>query len=77
MNMKADDTCIHVVRANGGVEAGSRSKWFRSSSDRTAWGTIVVPIDAGRMRPLPLWTAVTTIIFNLAVAVAFAAVGNF
>ena len=32
--------------------------------------TIVVPLDAERMRPLPLWTAVTTIIFNLAVAVA-------
>ena len=32
--------------------------------------TIVVPLDAERMRPLPLWTAVTTIVFNLAVAVA-------
>jgi hypothetical protein len=32
--------------------------------------TIVVPLDAERMRPLPLWTAVTTIIYNLAVAVA-------
>ena len=37
--------------------------------------TIVVPLDAERMRPLPLWTAVTTIIYNLAVAVA--AVGSF
>ena len=32
--------------------------------------TIVVPLDAERMRTLPLWTAVSTIIFNLAVAVA-------
>jgi polysaccharide biosynthesis/export protein len=34
-----------------------------------------VPLDAERMRPLQLWTAVTTIIYNLAVAVA--AVGSF
>jgi hypothetical protein len=30
--------------------------------------TIVVPLDAERIRPLPLWTAVTTIVYNLAVA---------
>jgi hypothetical protein len=34
-----------------------------------------VPLDAERMRPLPLWTSVSTIIYNLAVAVA--AVGSF
>jgi polysaccharide export outer membrane protein len=32
--------------------------------------TVVVPLDAGKMRALPLWAAVTTIIYNLAVAVA-------
>ena len=32
--------------------------------------TIVVPIDAERMRPLPLWTAVTTILYNIAISVA-------
>ena len=31
---------------------------------------IVVPIDAERMRPLSTWTAVTTIMYNIAVAVA-------
>jgi polysaccharide biosynthesis/export protein len=30
--------------------------------------TIVVPLDTERVRALPLWTAVTTIIYNLAVA---------
>jgi hypothetical protein len=29
-----------------------------------------VPLDAERMRPLPMWQAVTSILFNLAVAVA-------
>jgi protein involved in polysaccharide export with SLBB domain len=68
---KADDKRIYVVRANGSVEAGSGSRWFRNSTGAIEPGdTIVVPLDAERMRPLPLWTAVTTIIFNLAVAVA-------
>ena len=30
--------------------------------------TIVAPLDTERMRPLPLWTGVTTIIYNLAIA---------
>ena len=30
--------------------------------------TIVVPLDTERVRALPLWQAVTTIIYNLAVA---------
>jgi protein involved in polysaccharide export with SLBB domain len=67
---KADDKRIYVVRANGSVETGSGSRWFRSTGSIQPGDTIVVPLDAERMRPLPLWTAVTTIIFNLAVAVA-------
>jgi protein involved in polysaccharide export with SLBB domain len=74
VTQKADDDRIYVVRANGSVEAET-SKWFRSSGQIEPGDTIVVPLDAERMRPLPLWTAVTTIIYNLAVAVA--AVGSF
>jgi hypothetical protein len=29
-----------------------------------------VPLDARRMAPLPMWTAITTIIYNLAISVA-------
>jgi protein involved in polysaccharide export with SLBB domain len=67
---KADDRRIYVVRANGSVETGSGSRWFRNADSIQPGDTIVVPLDAERMRPLPLWTAVSTIIFNLAVAVA-------
>jgi protein involved in polysaccharide export with SLBB domain len=67
---KADDRRIYVVRANGSVETGSGSRWFRDAGSIQPGDTIVVPLDAERMRPLPLWTAVTSIIFNLAVAVA-------
>ena len=67
---KADDKRIYVVRANGSIEAGSGSRWFRQNADIRPGDTIVVPLDAERMRPLTMWTAVTSIIFNLAVAVA-------
>jgi hypothetical protein len=70
LTRRADDKRIYVVRASGSVDAGSGSRWFGSNSGMRPGDTIVVPIDAERMRPLPLWTAVTTIIFNLAVAVA-------
>jgi protein involved in polysaccharide export with SLBB domain len=71
---RADERRIYVVRANGSVETGTGSRWFRAAGDVRPGDTIVVPLDAERMRPLPLWTAVTTIIFNMAIAVA--AVGS-
>jgi protein involved in polysaccharide export with SLBB domain len=67
---KADERRIYVVRANGSIEAGSGSRWFRQNGQIRPGDTIVVPLDAERMRPLPMWQAITSIIFNLAVAVA-------
>ncbi len=67
---RADDKRIYVVRASGSVDGGSGSRWFRSSSNMRPGDTIVVPLDAERMRPLPLWTAVTTILYNIAISVA-------
>src|SRR5271167_2865560 len=67
---KADKKRIYVVRANGDVVSGERSGWFRRSKsvEMRPGDTIVVPLDTERVRALPLWTAVTTIIYNLAVA---------
>jgi polysaccharide export outer membrane protein len=67
---KADRKRIYVVRANGDVVAGGRSGWFRrtQSVEIQPGDTIVVPLDTERVRGLPLWTSVTTIIYNLAVA---------
>jgi len=67
---KADRKRIYVVRANGDVVSGERSGWFRRSQrvDIRPGDTIVVPLDTERVRALPLWQAVTTIIYNLAVA---------
>ncbi len=67
---KADRKRIYVVRANGDVVSGERSGWFRRSQsvEIRPGDTIVVPLDTERVRALPLWQAVTTIIYNLAVA---------
>jgi hypothetical protein len=67
---KADRKRIYVVRANGDVVSGERSGWFRrkQSVEIRPGDTIVVPLDTERIRALPLWQAVTTIIYNLAVA---------
>jgi polysaccharide biosynthesis/export protein len=67
---KADHKRIYVVRANGDVISGGRSGWFRRSQsfEIRPGDTVVVPLDTERIRGLPLWTSVTTIIYNLAVA---------
>jgi translation initiation factor IF-1 len=71
LTARADKGRIYVVRANGGVVANESSGWFRrGSTDIRPGDTVVVPLEADRIRPLTLWTAVTTIIYNLAVAVA-------
>ena len=70
VTQKADRKRIYVVRVNGDVFSGERRGWFRRSQNLEIHpgDTIVVPLDTERVRALPLWQAVTTIIYNLAVA---------
>jgi protein involved in polysaccharide export with SLBB domain len=65
----ADRKRIYIVRANGDVVTGQRGGWFRrSQSIKIRPGdTIVVPLDTEHVSPLPLWQAITTIIYNLAI----------
>ena len=68
---RADNDRIYVVRADGSVLTRSGSAWFGGGGvDIKPGDTIVAPLDTERMRPLPFWTAVTTIIYNLAIAAA-------
>jgi polysaccharide export outer membrane protein len=67
---RADDDRIYVVRADGSVVVGRRNAWFGGGVEVKTGDTIVAPLDTERMRPLPFWTAVTTIIYNLAIAAA-------
>ncbi len=70
ITQKADRKRIYIVRANGDVVSGERRGWFRRAQtlEMRPGDTIVVPLDTERVRALPLWQAVTTIIYNLAVA---------
>ena len=72
VTQRADTARTFVVRADGSVAAGESGRWFSRGAPRNVeqGDTIVVPIDAERMRPLSTWTAVTTIMYNIAVAVA-------
>jgi protein involved in polysaccharide export with SLBB domain len=71
LTQRADDDRIYVVRADGSVVTRSGNRWFSGGGVNIKTGdTIVVPLDTERMRPLPFWTAVTTIIYNLAISAA-------
>ena len=69
---KADDGRIYIVRADGSVVSSESSGWFRRSGQvaMRPGDTIVVPLDTERMPALPLWQAVTSILYNLAIAAA-------
>jgi hypothetical protein len=68
LTARADRARVYVVRADGSVVA-TPSRWFGTRSTEVRPGdTVVVPFDAEKMRPLPMWTAITTIIYNLAIA---------
>jgi polysaccharide biosynthesis/export protein len=72
LTRKADAGRIYIVRADGSVVSNESSGWFRRSSQVTIrpGDTIVVPLDTERMPALPLWQAVTSIVYNLAIAAA-------
>jgi polysaccharide export outer membrane protein len=72
MTRRADRGQIYVVRADGSVVGAPGGGWFRrsGSGDIKPGDTIVVPLDVEHLPPLPLWQAVTTILYNVAIAVA-------
>jgi polysaccharide biosynthesis/export protein len=69
LSQRADRKRIYVVRANGEVVANSGG-WFQrdGGSDIRPGDAIVVPLDVDQ--PLARWTAITQIIYNLAIAAA-------
>jgi polysaccharide export outer membrane protein len=69
---QSDPKRVYVVRADGSVVANEGSRWFnRGSNVQIEPGdTIVVPINAEQMLPLPFWQAVTGIMYNVAIAAA-------
>ena len=72
LTRRADKKRIYVVRANGGVVVGGQSRWLGRGArvDIRPGDTIVVPLDADKMRPMTFWTNVTQILYQGAIAVA-------
>lgn len=72
LTRKADKGRIYVVRADGSVVSSESAGWFRRSSQvaMRPGDTVVVPLDTERLPALPLWQAVTQIIYNLGISAA-------
>jgi len=70
---QADRSRIYVVRANGSVDTGSRG-WFHhgASVGIQPGDAIIVPLDTERLPALTLYTAISTILYNVAIAAATA-----
>jgi protein involved in polysaccharide export with SLBB domain len=70
LSQRADRKRVYVVRANGEVVANQGGSWFRrdGGTDIRPGDSIVVPLDVDQ--PLARWTAITQIVYNLAVAAA-------
>jgi protein involved in polysaccharide export with SLBB domain len=69
---QADMKKIYVVHADGSVDATRVRWWLPHVGDKAirAGDTVVVPLNAERTPALPVWQAVTTILYNIAIAVA-------
>ncbi|WP_303732548.1 SLBB domain-containing protein [Idiomarina piscisalsi] len=70
---KADENRIYIVKANGAIEryeGGSRWFSFSESSQLGPGDAIIVPMDTTYTENLELWSQVTSILYNTAVAVA-------
>ena len=72
LTQRANSGKIYIVRASGSVIApASGNRWFDHGGSVAIkpGDTIVVPLDTEHIPALPLWTQVTQILYNVAIAV--------
>lgn len=67
---RADESRSYVLKADGSVQMPESSFWFNGGSAMEPGDTIVVPLDTEYKDNLTLWSQVTGIIYNTAVAVS-------
>jgi hypothetical protein len=69
----ADIGNVYVIRANGSVDSPTSDFWFGAQQGTALMrpgDTIVVPYDSDNVDNMTLWTNVTQILYQLAVAIA-------
>lgn len=70
-NLKADKARVYVVKANGRVFLPQKSGWFSRDMVSVEPGdTVVVPLDADRIKSLTLWTSVSEVFYQIALGAA-------
>ncbi|MCW1251238.1 SLBB domain-containing protein, partial [Shewanella baltica] len=67
---RADESRAYVLKADGSVQMPESSMWFSSGSAMEPGDTIVVPLDTEYKDNLTLWSQITGIIYNTAIAVS-------
>nr|WP_102519265.1 SLBB domain-containing protein [Shewanella sp. 10N.286.48.A6] len=67
---RADDGRTYIIKADGSVMMPKQSFWFSSKAALSAGDTVIVPLDTEYKDNLTLWTQVTQIVYNSAVALA-------
>ena len=71
LKQQADEDRIYVIKANGAVFTAKRNLWFASKETLIEPGdTIVVPINGRAVDNITLWTRVTQILYQTAIAIA-------
>lgn len=71
LSARADDDRVYVIRANGEVRMPKGVLWFNGNvRDMEPGDTVVAPLRVELVSSLDLWTKVTQIIYQSAVAVA-------
>lgn len=70
-NDRADKSRIYVVKADGSVFLPKKKGWFKRQKNNIEPGdTIVIPLDAERIKPLTLWTSASQIFYQIALGAA-------
>ncbi|WP_406682023.1 SLBB domain-containing protein [Shewanella subflava] len=67
---RADDDRTYIIKADGSVMLPVASLWFSGNATLSPGDTIIVPLDTEYKDNLTLWTQVTGIIYNTAVAIS-------
>lgn len=70
IKQRADDERIYIIRANGAVVLPEKQLWFSAENNIKPGDTIVVPLNTEYKDNLTLWSQVTGIVYNAAVAIA-------